>query len=90
MNTPKPPSKPGALSSFIFASRWLQLPLYIGLILAQGVYVYQFWTELVHLIEAAFGNQHALELLCVFLDVSEQLLGNGGRRGQRRDGCSVL
>jgi len=26
----------------IFASRWLQLPLYVGLILAQCVYVYHF------------------------------------------------
>ena len=51
------------LPRLIFASRWLQLPLYLGLILAQGVYVFQFWTELVHLIEAAFGDQHALELL---------------------------
>jgi len=51
------------LPRLIFASRWLQLPLYLGLILAQGVYVFQFWTELVHLIEAAFGNQQALELL---------------------------
>ncbi len=48
------------LSGVIFASRWLQLPLYLGLILAQGVYVFQFWIELVHLIEAAFGNQAAL------------------------------
>jgi uncharacterized protein (TIGR00645 family) len=47
----------------IFASRWLQLPLYLGLILAQAVYVFQFWTELVHLIEAAFGNQDALTQL---------------------------
>jgi len=31
-------------------SRWLQAPLYIGLIVAQGVYVWQFWKELVHLI----------------------------------------
>jgi len=31
-------------------SRWLQAPLYIGLIVAQGVYVWQFWMELVHLI----------------------------------------
>jgi uncharacterized protein (TIGR00645 family) len=51
------------LPNLIFASRWLQLPLYLGLILAQGVYVFQFWTELVHLIEAAFGNQQALDLL---------------------------
>ncbi|MFN3302371.1 MAG: TIGR00645 family protein [Roseateles sp.] len=51
------------LPRLIFASRWLQLPLYLGLILAQAVYVFQFWTELVHLIEAAFGNQAALEML---------------------------
>lgn len=31
-------------------SRWLQAPLYIGLIVAQGVYVWQFWLELAHLI----------------------------------------
>ena len=31
-----------ALERFIFWSRWLQAPLYLGLIIAQGVYVYQF------------------------------------------------
>lgn len=51
------------LPNLIFASRWLQLPLYLGLILAQGVYVFQFWTELVHLVEAAFGNKEALAML---------------------------
>lgn len=60
MSSP-PPMRP--LPRLIFASRWLQLPLYLGLILAQAVYVFQFWTELVHLIEAAFGNQAALEML---------------------------
>ncbi len=59
---PKPPTM-SPLPRLIFASRWLQLPLYLGLILAQGVYVYQFWLELVHLIEAAFGNQTALATL---------------------------
>lgn len=49
------------LPQFIFMSRWLQLPLYLGLILAQGVYVYHFWVELVDLIGAAFGNQAALD-----------------------------
>ena len=48
---------------FIFASRWLQLPLYLGLIAAQGVYVFHFWVELVHLLEAAFGSQTALQAL---------------------------
>jgi uncharacterized protein (TIGR00645 family) len=51
------------LSRFIFASRWLQLPLYLGLIAAQGVYVYHFWVELVHLLEAVFGSQTALQAL---------------------------
>ncbi|PYD21105.1 TIGR00645 family protein, partial [Pseudomonas syringae pv. pisi] len=44
------------LSNLIFASRWLQLPLYLGLILAQCVYVFHFWVELVDLIGAAMGN----------------------------------
>ncbi len=51
------------LPNMIFASRWLQLPLYLGLILAQGVYVFHFWVELMHLVQAALGDQHALEIL---------------------------
>lgn len=51
------------LPSVIFASRWLQLPLYLGLIAAQAVYVFHFWVELVHLLEAAFGSQTALQAL---------------------------
>jgi len=51
------------LSKIIFSSRWLQLPLYVGLIAAQAVYVFHFWVELVHLLEAAFGNQNALAQL---------------------------
>jgi uncharacterized protein (TIGR00645 family) len=58
-----PAARLTGLQRFIFASRWLQLPLYVGLILAQGVYVYHFWVELVHLIEAAFGSQTALAQL---------------------------
>ncbi len=51
------------LPRLIFASRWLQLPLYLGLILAQGVYVFHFWLELVHLIHAAMGDNHSLAQL---------------------------
>ncbi|RYF08420.1 MAG: TIGR00645 family protein [Comamonadaceae bacterium] len=51
------------LPAMIFASRWLQLPLYLGLIAAQAVYVWHFLVELWHLIEAAFGNQQALAAL---------------------------
>ena len=57
------PQQPTKLSRFIFATRWLQLPLYLGLIAAQGVYVYHFWVELVHLLEAVFGSQTALQAL---------------------------
>ncbi len=51
------------LANLIFASRWLQMPLYLGLILAQAVYVFHFWVELVHLVEAAFGDKTALAQL---------------------------
>ncbi len=51
------------LPKLIFMSRWLQLPLYLGLIAAQGVYVWHFLLELWHLIDAAFGNPAALGLL---------------------------
>jgi uncharacterized protein (TIGR00645 family) len=36
--------------AMIFAARWLQLPLYLGLIVAMGVYVFQFWKELLHIL----------------------------------------
>ena len=65
MATDKPVTDPvmRPIPRFIFASRWLQLPLYLGLIAAQGVYVFHFWVELVHLLEAAFGSQTALQAL---------------------------
>ena len=51
------------LPKLIFASRWLQLPLYLGLIVAQAVYVVHFLVELLHLVEAAFGSKEALQAL---------------------------
>ncbi|MCU0964994.1 MAG: YqhA family protein [Burkholderiaceae bacterium] len=59
----RPSTRLPPLPNLIFASRWLQLPLYLGLILAQAVYVFHFWVELSHLIEAAFGNTGALDKL---------------------------
>nr|WP_254259452.1 TIGR00645 family protein [Leucobacter chinensis] len=51
---PHRPSGPSAasrtLAGFIFASRWLQAPLYLGLIIAQAVYVVLFFVELWHLL----------------------------------------
>jgi uncharacterized protein (TIGR00645 family) len=58
-------SRLASLPGLIFASRWLQLPLYLGLILAQCVYVFYFWVELTHLIEAVFGSKEALQQLVV-------------------------
>ncbi|MFC5458237.1 YqhA family protein [Massilia niabensis] len=68
-----PPVTPAAkltpLNNLIFASRWLQLPLYLGLILAQCVYVFHFWVELKDLIGAALGNvaslNHILDVVTV-------------------------
>ena len=60
---PKTPQALRPIPRFIFASRWLQLPLYIGLIVAQGVYVFHFLVELTHLVEAVFGSQTALQAL---------------------------
>ena len=57
----KSPRKIGILPNLIFMSRWLQLPLYLGLILAQCVYVYHFWVELSDLIGAALGNAASLD-----------------------------
>ena len=62
-DTSNPARQLRRLPGLIFASRWLQLPLYLGLIAAQAVYVYHFWVELLHLLEAAFGNQTALQAL---------------------------
>ena len=41
------------LERSIFGSRWLQAPLYLGLIGAQLIYVYQFFVELWHLLHIA-------------------------------------
>ncbi|UUZ55746.1 YqhA family protein [Massilia sp. H-1] len=63
------PPKLTPLNNLIFMSRWLQLPLYLGLILAQCVYVFHFWVELKDLIGAVFGNaaslQHILDAVTV-------------------------
>ena len=67
------PIKP--LANFIFMSRWLQLPLYIGLIVAQCVYVFHFWVELAHLVEAAFGSQTALQAILDSVTVKGTIAG---------------
>ena len=66
------------LPRLIFSSRWLQLPLYLGLIVAQAVYVYHFWVELIHLVEAAFGSKGALEILTASTGLTT-VAGTAGR-----------
>ena len=70
MTDPTPrPLRP--LPALIFASRWLQLPLYLGLIVAQGVYVFLFGKELWHLIHEApsMGEQQIMLLVLGLIDV---------------------
>ena len=49
------------LPALIFSSRWLQLPLYLGLIVAQAIYVWQFGVELVHRVDQVFLGGHAAD-----------------------------
>jgi uncharacterized protein (TIGR00645 family) len=45
--SPRSPSPPTATLGYaLFATRWLQAPLYFGLVVVQGVYVYKFFNEL--------------------------------------------
>jgi uncharacterized protein (TIGR00645 family) len=60
-NQPEVPRHMTPLNRIVFASRWLQVPLYLGLILAQCVYVFHFWVELKDLIGAAMGSEAALQ-----------------------------
>jgi uncharacterized protein (TIGR00645 family) len=67
----KPPQTHRIISALIFGSRWLQVPLYIGLILAQCVYVFVFVKELWHLIThaAKFGEQEIMLGVLALIDV---------------------
>jgi uncharacterized protein (TIGR00645 family) len=55
----------------MFGSRWLQLPLYVGLIVAQGVYVVLFLKELWHLIVHSFdfSEQQIMLVVLGLIDV---------------------
>ena len=64
------------LSSLIFASRWLQLPLYLGLIVAQGVYVVLFVIELWHLILGATSLGEQLIMLAVLGLIDVVMISN--------------
>ena len=61
------------MEAFIFWSRWLQAPLYIGLIAAQGVYVYQFMHELLHLVTKA-GELSETEVMLIVLGLIDVVM----------------
>jgi uncharacterized protein (TIGR00645 family) len=64
------------LERFIFWSRWLQAPLYLGLIVAQGVYVFLFMTELWHLVHGAFstGTMSETETMLIVLGLIDVVM----------------
>jgi len=53
------------LENLIFSSRWLQAPLYLGLIVAQCVYTYKFIEELFHIFSRAVTLTESAYLLAV-------------------------
>ncbi|AJP48199.1 membrane protein [Rugosibacter aromaticivorans] len=64
------------LEKLIFASRWLQAPLYLGLIAAQGVYVYQFMHELANLISRVGSLDEAQVMLIVLGLIDVVMIAN--------------
>ena len=68
---PAAPFRLRPIPLLIFSSRWLQLPLYVGLIVAQGVYVLLFLKELWHLVQGAmnFTEQEIMLLVLGMIDV---------------------
>ena len=50
------------LETFIFASRWIQAPLYLGLIVAQIIYCWLFMVELSHLVHGAITGNNFTEV----------------------------
>ncbi|MCK4743123.1 MAG: TIGR00645 family protein [Sulfuriflexus sp.] len=59
------------MAQMIFWSRWLQAPLYLGLIVAQGVYVFLFMKELTHLVADAntFTENQIMLIVLGLIDV---------------------
>ena len=64
------------LATMIFWSRWLQAPLYLGLIAAQAVYVYRFILELWHLISHATSITEEAIMLSVLGLIDVVMIAN--------------
>ena len=64
------------LETLIFASRWIQAPLYLGLIVAQIIYCWLFMLELSHLVHGAFTgtNFSETEVMLVVLGLIDVVM----------------
>ncbi|RJF75073.1 TIGR00645 family protein [Rhodopseudomonas palustris] len=76
--TPLPPkgSALRPIPMLIFGSRWLQLPLYVGLIVAQGIYVVLFLKELWHLFQHSFDFSEQQIMLAVLGLIDVVMISN--------------
>lgn len=61
------------IPKFIFWSRWLQAPLYLGLIVVLAVYVYEFGLGLIQLVKSANGLQES-EIMLQALDLIDVVM----------------
>lgn len=61
------------LETPIFGSRWLQAPLYFGLMVAQAVYVYKFIIELIHLVTGA-NSMKEVEVMLIVLGLVDVVM----------------
>jgi len=73
MNVSHPRTPAGAIGWSIFASRWIQAPLYLGLIAAQAIYVVKFWKELIHLV-ADFGSLDENDVMLTVLGLVDVVM----------------
>ncbi len=64
------------MAGIIFASRWLQAPLYLGLIIAQAMYVVVFIEELVHLVGSLRDIQENAIMLVVLGLIDVVMISN--------------
>ncbi|WP_186643886.1 TIGR00645 family protein [Fluviispira vulneris] len=64
------------LEYIIFASRWLQAPMYFGLIVVQVIYTYKFILELIHIVSTADVSSELQILLGILSLVDVTMVAN--------------
>ncbi|MGB9152030.1 MAG: TIGR00645 family protein [Alphaproteobacteria bacterium] len=71
-----PQSSANPLSHIIFLSRWLQVPLYLGLIFAQAVYTYRFVLEVWDLVMHGAGRPESEVMMAVLSLIDVVMISN--------------